>query len=323
MPWQEEAVTRNRDAGKALILLQKQNAALRAELGKLNEQLNELIYETQQKKVGKKVMPQTDTSKQELDNANIRLEVYTKELLKVRARYSKLQDPNYDMGLQQNISTLQAEVQEIEAWLKNAILMKAKREKVLDTVLETGETPEMVRAMLDALSEFKVATAKNMLLERTWASDQKNFQDNSQKISTLKREADKLQTKLARLPPDPDKKLMAQIEEASKNRAGAEKQLYNVSAKLKVKQTAVEKRLAAVKEQERALAEQLAQKQEALQVCSQELSSLHQTAMPSKKPSKHSLPAGLPKMPESKGLFLTENQYSDRDADYLDEDLDS
>jgi predicted nucleic acid-binding Zn-ribbon protein len=319
MPWQEEAVTRNRDAGKALILLQKQNAALRSELGKLNEQLNELIYETQQKKVGKKVMPQTDTSKQELDNANMRLEVYTKELRKVRARYTKLQDPNYDIDLQQNISTMQAEVQEIEAWLKNAILLKAKRERVLDSVLETGETPEMVRAMSDAVSEFKVATAKNMLLERTWASDQKNFQENYQKTNTLKREADKLQAKLARLPPDPDKKLIAQIEEASKNRAGAEKQLYNVSAKLKVKQTAAEKRLAAIREQERSLADQLAQKQEALQVCSQELSSLHQTALPSKKSSKHT----LPKMPESKGLFVTENQYSDRDADYFDEDLGS
>eukprot|EP00359_Climacostomum_virens_P006136 CAMPEP_0204911422 /NCGR_PEP_ID=MMETSP1397-20131031/9770_1 /ASSEMBLY_ACC=CAM_ASM_000891 /TAXON_ID=49980 /ORGANISM="Climacostomum Climacostomum virens, Strain Stock W-24" /LENGTH=327 /DNA_ID=CAMNT_0052081971 /DNA_START=77 /DNA_END=1060 /DNA_ORIENTATION=- len=313
LPWQEESVTRNREAGKSLIMLQKQNASLRAELVKLNEQLNEVIYETQQRKAAIKVVPQTDTSPQELENAKKRLEVYMKQLEKVKTRYSQLQDPGYEVSLQQNISSLQREVQELEAWLKNAALLKTRREKILDSVLETGETPEMVRAMGDALSEFKVAASKNMQLERAWENAQKNHNENLRRVDELRPQIQRMQAKLARMPSEPDKKLMQRIEEASKTKAGAEKQLYNVGAKLKVKLTTAEKKLASLREQEASLSEQLNQKAEALTLSAGELTTLHQAAVPSKKQSKKSLQAALPKMPDSKNLFLTEGQYSDRE----------
>lgn len=314
LPWQEETVTRNRDSGKSLIMLQKQNAALRAALVKLNEQLNEVIYESTKRKAALKVVPQTDTSPQELENANKRLEVYTKQLAKVQARYSQLQNPGYEVQLQQKTLGLETEVQEHEVWLKNATLLKSKREKILDSVLETGETPDMVRAIGDALSEFKVAQTKNAQLERLCTNDQKNYTENLQKIDQLRPQITRLQAKLARMPTEPDKKLLARIEEASKTRSGAEKQLYNVGAKLKVKLTTAEKKLSALKEKEASLTEQFNQKAESLSSCTLELSSLHQTALSSKKTSKQSFGSKA----NSKDLFLTENQY-DRDSEYAEE----
>lgn len=319
LPWQEETVTRNRDAGKSLIMLQKQNVALRAELVKLSEQLNEVIYETQQRKSGTKIVPQTDTSPQELENAIKRLDIYTKQVKKVKARYSKLQDPNYEIQLQQTTQACQAEVQALETWMRNAVLLKSKNERILDSVLETGETPDMLRAIGDAMSDYKVAATKNAHLERLWANDQKNYADNLERTQSLRMQVDKLQAKLARLPTEPNKKLLERIEMASKTRSGAEKQLYNVSAKLKVKLTTAEKKLSALKETESTLSEQLNQKAEALSSCSAELNSLHQSTIPAKKASKPAI--GVAKASDSKNLFLTEHQY-DREGEQTEEYLD-
>lgn len=153
LPWEEEKFGGFKDHGLLLARLYRDNANLKTQLRALNSQVDTVLLETQAKK------PRPDpknTVQAELKLALTHLSQCEKEHAALQARIRQLSSPLYAVNLENQVESMEAHLQSLESSIKRQGKNKLLRDRVLGSVLETGETPGMVKDLEYAVTEVNV-----------------------------------------------------------------------------------------------------------------------------------------------------------------------
>ena len=109
------------------------------------------------------------------------------------ARVALLSDPNYRVTIERTAVEQEAKVRELETKIANMKKYRRQREKVLETVLETGITPEMTTQIGDLQSNIVVVARKVTEVEKRNGQIAEMFNKLSEKETELTEKIAKLE----------------------------------------------------------------------------------------------------------------------------------
>ncbi|CAG9318420.1 unnamed protein product [Blepharisma stoltei] len=191
LPWEEESMTYSRDDGSNLIRLQRENVQLRNRLKDLSQRLNDIIEITQRKR-SKKRGRKVDTSKEELETATKKLQLYEKQWKKLSDRTESLKDPEYERILKADIENDEAVLQKLENNVKKGEASQKKRGKALGGVLSTGETEDMYKLYNELITESTIYSKKLKKIEDRDQQIESSYNEIAQKLNKLESYYDQL-----------------------------------------------------------------------------------------------------------------------------------
>lgn len=163
LPWEEEKFGVYKDHGLLLARFYRENANLKAQLRAFNSQVDTVLTELQ----AKRPRPEPkNTVRAELEVAKTQLSLCEKEHSALDARIRQLSNPSYVVNLEEQVQAMESQLHSLELSLKRQEKNKLLRDRVLESVLETGETPDMVKDLAYTITEVSVYKALAQAVER-------------------------------------------------------------------------------------------------------------------------------------------------------------
>ena len=305
LPWDEELVTFGRDLGKLLAWTQRENLHLRLQLKQLNQKLDTAIEETKARREAKPAHTPQNTSSEELKSAQIHLSNTEKEHSRFKTRFELLSDPNY---LQTLVDTVQEQSENVKRLEQSRLLRQqkqTKREKVLETVLETGETPEMAKEVGQQLKELEVLRSKVRQVEKAGRKSAISYEQMRLRSEELTRETAQLRAEVGDIPEEADKSTEMELERVKKAAESQTVQHKSSQSKLKTRIVQLQAELQALTQQQQLLQSLIQDKSVSIDQFSAALKDLQPL---SKHPSAKSIPAQRSKSTSRRvgETFLTE-----------------
>jgi RNA-binding protein YhbY len=235
LPWDEELVTFSRDQGKMLAFAQRENLNLRQQLKDLNRKLDREIEETKAKREAKPAHVPRNTLTEELKSAQSHLANTEKEYSRMKARFELLSERNYMETLIDTVEKQAEKVKKLEQLRIQLLQTQTKREKVLGTVLETGETPEMAKEVGQQLKELEVLGIKVRQLEQEGRRSATAYEKIVARSEKLTAEAAKLMAEIGEIPEESDKSTEIAFETVKKEADSQTIQQKSTISKLKTR----------------------------------------------------------------------------------------
>lgn len=217
LPWEEELVTFSRDQGKMLAFVQRENLNLRQQLKDLNRKLDKEIEETKAKREAKPAHVPRNTLSEELKSAQSHLASTEREYSRMRTRFELLSDRSYVQMMADTVEQQTEKVKMLEQHRTQLLQTQTKREKVLGTVLETGETPEMAQEIGQQLKELEVLGAKVRQLEQEGRRNAISYEKIVARSEKLTEEIAKLTVEIGEMPEKDDKIIETAFETVKKD----------------------------------------------------------------------------------------------------------
>lgn len=212
--WQEEHLTRDRDLGKVMLKLQKENAALRTQLKELSMKLNgflEKLYPTAKATSTPKLAPRKSGVAQ-FEIHNKRLASYQQEHKRLSTRKAELDNSEFEYQLLEQITAKESRLKELE---KLQFALTKQSSNLASSLIAMPE------ASLDA-SEFLRVTKEHKryttLVDRVAAENALNVERKLKMQEKLQVLEQKFQQQMQRMPkerPDRTEEIKSSILEAS------------------------------------------------------------------------------------------------------------
>lgn len=215
--------------------LSDENKDLRLQLRALNGQLDSLIQSASERH------GPSDTVPKELETVTKVLPVYEVQHQKLTARVGQLQDGTYRTTLEKTVLEQETKVRELETSIANKRKYRKKRENVLESVLETGVTPEMAAALKDQQAQVVLASRKVAETEKRNAQIAETFRKLGEREEELTKEIAKIEASGIKI--DPISPVKPLILPASPDKEAAIKRVENSLARKRVMVHSLEKQL--------------------------------------------------------------------------------
>ena len=293
LPWEEEKFGVYRDHGLLLSRLYRENAYLKAQLRALNSQVDTVLTELQ----AKKPRPEAkNTVQAERELARTQLSLCEKEHSALDARIRQISSPLYAVNLEEQVQTMENQVRSLEFSLKRQEKNKLLRDRVLESVLETGETPGMVKDLEYAVTEISVYKALAQTVEREILEQAPHLERLAVRDRELTEEINRVSREVAPVPvPAPELvDLKNRIAQAKSDLASREKASKYSLLKLQGRAKQLRQELAEVSHTHQDMLELLEEKTLSSRRAAQELRSLSPLLFPTRRM-------------HTESVFITEN----------------